>query len=518
MELKIGIVGQSEGWKQLLLQEGVPCSVATDSFFSLDYSVVVASDDVNDRESEMLRRYLILGGAVLCSAKVYERIRQTTSQFVTIEYLYPSHNSEFRALGIIDVRARCQLAWNANELLTNRGSLAAHVGMYGHGHVIALPFNPAELIRDHHSSVKSFYSPEQRLPFEKVSLISKGEIRLLVSRCLELLHHRRGLPYAHLWYYPNGSRSLFNFRIDTDSGTEEQIKELYLQVHRNRLPATWFIDAKSQENIMNVFKDMEEQEFGVHCFEHRTYPTYEQNIQNIQAAKVIVQRNGLEPRGFAGPFGHWNVQLGRAIVDCGFEYSSEFSYDYDTMPSVPSLPIGEGALQVPVHPICIGNLKRHSYSEEQMMKYFDGLIQRKLLRREPLFFYHHPRDGHLGVLEQLFQKMSSEHVSALTMLDYARWWKMRTGLVPKVEYSEQGLHVTSGRFDTSVHLHITKPDGVETFIPLADQIVFDTVQWNLKPAVWKMPDDYTRMRRFNYRVPLIRALDAVTDIFSRKQL
>ena len=29
---------------------------------------------------------------------------------------------------IVDIYARCQLAWNANELKTNRGSFAAHVG------------------------------------------------------------------------------------------------------------------------------------------------------------------------------------------------------------------------------------------------------------------------------------------------------------------------------------------------------------------------------------------------------
>lgn len=517
MQLKIGIVGRSDGWKQLLLQEGVPWSIVTDSFFSLDFSAVVASDDVNDREAEMLRRYLILGGSVLCSAKVYERIRQSTSQLVHIDYLVTGPKSAFGTLGIIDVRAVCQLAWNANELLTNRKMLAAHVGRYGHGHIIALPFNPADLVCDSRTAVKSFYSPERRLPFETVSLVSKGEVRLLVSRCLEMLHHRRDLPYAHLWYYPDGSHSLFAFRIDTDDGTEDQINKLYLLLRRNHCAGTWFIHAKGQEKFLKIFKDMEDQEIGLHCFEHRTFPDYERNIENIDKAKTALQSVGLEPKGFAAPFGRWNAELGRAVAESGFEYSSEFSYDCDNLPSVPLLAQKRAALQIPIHPICIGSLKRHGYSDEQIIRYFGAVIQRKLAMREPSVFYHHPADGHEAVLDWIFAEMKRESVRSTTMLDYARWWNMRTSLIPTMDYSDQKLQITGQKFDKSIRLHITKSDGTEAIVPPAKHIELAAIHWDPKPAAWTIPQDYVRTRRFNYRVPLVRIVDAVVHLLSKKQ-
>ena len=176
MNLKIGILGGHIGWHNILQQIGVPHAIVADSLLPDDFSVVVVSDNADDRESEMLRQYLSLGGAVLCSVKVYARIRQISAQLANIDYLYPAHNSMFHSLGIVDIYAQCQLAWNANDLKTNRGSFAAHVGTNADDLVVALPFDPAALVLDHCAAIKSFYSPERRLPFETVSKVSKGEI------------------------------------------------------------------------------------------------------------------------------------------------------------------------------------------------------------------------------------------------------------------------------------------------------------------------------------------------------
>ncbi len=106
------------------------------------------------------------------------------------------------------------------------------------------------------------------------------------------------------------------------------------------------------------------------------------------------------------------TNLAVQLVDCGFEYSSEFSYDYDNLPSVPRLRHGEGTLQLPIHPICIGSLKRHSYSDKQMIQYFENVIQRKLASSEPIIFYHHPKDGYYDVLDWLFQEMRHERCTS----------------------------------------------------------------------------------------------------------
>ena len=292
MNLKIGILGGHIGWHNILQQIGVPHAIVADSLLPDDFSVVVVSDNVDDRESEMLRQYLSLGGAVLCSVKVYARIRQISAQLANIDYLYPAHNSVFHSLGIVDIYARCQLAWNANDLKTNRGSFAAHVGTNADDLVVALPFDPAALVLDHCAAIKSFYSPERRLPFETVSKVSKGEIRALVLRCLELLHHRRGLPFVHLWNFPNGARSLFCLRIDTDNGTDEQLRVLSLIIHRNGISATWFVDAKNNAKSVKAYLETKVQEIGVHCFNHETFPDYERNVQNIRKAQELLAAMG----------------------------------------------------------------------------------------------------------------------------------------------------------------------------------------------------------------------------------
>jgi hypothetical protein len=517
MNLKIGILGGHAGWHILLEQIGVPHALITDSLLPDEFSAVVVSDTVDDRESEMLRQYLALGGAVLCSVKVYARIRQITAQIGNIDYIYPGQNSVFHSLGIVDIYGRCELAWNANELKTNHGSYSAHVGIRADDLVIALPFDPAALVMDYHTAMKSFYSPERRLPFETVSRVSNGEIRMLVLQCLELLHHRRGLPFVHLWNFPHGARSVFCLRIDTDNGTEEQLKDLSLVVQRQEISATWFIDVKNHAQSIKSYTEKHEQELGVHCFHHETYPDYERNVQNIRKAQELLRSAGVRFQGFAAPFGIWNNELGRAIADCGFEYSSEFSYDYDNLPSRPQLHGGEGVLQMPIHPICVGNLKRHSYTSDQMIRYFASVIERKIAVREPIIFYHHPRDMHRDVLEWLFQEIRYEKVPAKTMGDYASWWKMRTASIPEVQYANGKVHLNGVRFDKSVFLRLACQNGTEAIIPASEQIVLETVRWEQKSAAWTMPDDYLRTRRFNYRIPLVHGLDAALNFVKGKK-
>ena len=518
MNIKIGILRGHAGWSLLLQQIGIPHAIITDSLLPDEFSVVVVSDTVDDRESEMLRQYLALGGAVLCSVKVYARIRQITAQIGYIDYLVPGQQSAFHSIGIVDIYARCQLAWNANELKTNRGSFSAHVGKRPDDLVIALPFDPAALVLDQRAAVKSFYSSERRLPFETVSKVSKGEIRALVLRCLEILHHRRGMPFVHLWNFPHGARSLFCLRIDTDNGTEEQLQNLSHVIHQHEISATWFVDAKNHSKSIKSYTEMHEQELGLHCFYHETFPDYDRNVQNIRKAQKLLRGSGFRLQGFAAPFGTWNEELGRAIVDCGFDYSSEFSYDYDNVPSIPQLQGGEGALQVPIHPICIGSLNQHSYNNEQMIRYFAGVIERKLAVQEPIIFYHHPRDMHLDVLQWLLQEMRYKKVPVKTMGEFAAWWKMRSASIPELHYANGKVRSSGVRFDKSIYMHLVHPDGTEAVIPASEQIVLDTVRWEQTSSAWTMPDDYMRVRRFNYRIPLVRGVNAAMNFVQKKKL
>jgi hypothetical protein len=512
MKIQVGIIGRHAGWQILLQQEGLPFSFASEDVRPDEYSVLVVGNDANERESEAVRLYLQAGGAVLCSASVESRLRLATDQRMYLDYVKTGNRSHFSSIGLIDIERPCHIAWKANDLESRRGLLSAYIGPFDRGHIIALPFDPSELVVDARSEVRSFYSPAGRLPFETVSLVSKGTLRLLTSECLEILHHRRGLPYVHLWYYPYGAKSIFCFRVDTDEGSKEQITALRQLAQRNSIPMTWFLDVKSHISYLQLFAEMKDQEIGVHCFDHIFYPDVESNIANVRKAAGILRKYALEVKAYAAPYGKWNAEYGKALAALGFDYSSEFSYDYDNMPCDP----GNGMLQVPVHPICIGSLKRHSYTDENMVRYFDFVIRRKLAAREPMFFYHHPRDGHEPVLEWLFEAMRRQHIASKTMGEFSAWWRRRMKISFACESTANNIHLgLQEHVNDDIFIHITKPDGTEAIVPRAAQITLETVRWESKPAAFLFPDDFLRQRRFNYRIPLIKTTDALHRFFVR---
>ncbi len=512
MNVNIGILGDPRGWQLLLEQEGVPFSGVSEGLTPENYSVLVAGDDVDDRESEMLRQYLSLGGSVLCSSKIYAQIRRSTYEREQVKYILPGEGSLFADVGLIDVRGRCKLAWNANELKTDGGIFSAHVGEHESGHVVALPFDPSLMILDGRSATKSFYSPEVRLPFERVSYYVKSSIRRLVSRSLELLHHRRGLPYVHRWYFPRNAASVCVLRVDTDYGSTSEIEGLYGIARNHNVPMTWFVDVKSQQSFLSLFKKMEGQEIGLHCYEHQTYEDYERNEQNINRALKLLKSSSIDVKGFAAPYGVWNQNLGRAVQKCGMEYSTEFSYDHDNVPSFPLLH-GEWSktLQIPVHPVCVGSLRRQGYLEEQMKSYFGFVVSQKLSLREPLAFYHHPKDGNHPVLESLFKMIRDNKIEMKTMGGFASWWKRRNSVRPAMQVQGSTLAVQSGSKDDEVWLHLTRQDGTESFSPLRDAIELDSLHWQRRLPANSLPADYLRIRRFNYRIPLTKGVDYMSN-------
>ncbi len=60
-----------------------------------------------------------------------------------------------------------------------------------------------------------------------------------------------------MWQFPDGERSIFSFRVDTDFGTHSQLNNLHSLFNENGISATWFVETKSIENnddIKNLYK------------------------------------------------------------------------------------------------------------------------------------------------------------------------------------------------------------------------------------------------------------------------
>lgn len=504
MVIRVGIVGRRSGWGMLLEQEGVPYAQVTEPPAPDTWSALVVSD--GEEKVDAVREYLAGGGAVLCSADTYGRIANLPCQRGFIRYLTEESDSLFAGVSLLDLFGECTLARDASALRTDRGKPAVFVGEFGRGQIVALPFDAGKMIRDPRTGTKSFYAEHKRLPFETVSLVSRNGIRRLVARSLEILHHRRGLPYAHAWYYPSDTRTLFAFRVDTDGAERRDIEQLYSLSRLHGIPFTWFVDVGSQKDSLSFFKAMERQEIGVHCYDHRPHEQYESTLADVRLAVRAFRGHGIEAPGYAAPYGTWNEAIARVVSECRFEYSSEFSCDYDNLPSSP--PVQDPAarsLQVPVHPISIGNLRRQGIPENDMRLYFLRIIEQKLDSREPIFLYHHPKNGHAGVLEEIFNFVRTRGVHSTRMIDYARWWKRRCSANFELHCERSTISARFPDPPPDVPLHITRIDDTEAFAPVQSSIDLDRLTWMPKPEAPFPPPDIHRIRRFNPWIPVIRA-------------
>ncbi len=506
----VGIVGAEPGWEILLGREGIPHRRIETPDELAECSAAVAGDDALPEWTESLRTHLRRGGGLLCSSSLYARISGKSAKSHLLRSLKPEPGSLFAGTGFLDLFTRVWIPENANVLPYETGAFSAYAGEVEGGYVIALPADPAVLTGDGRQTVKSFYSRRRRLPYERVPTVSKEGLQMLVARALELIHHAQGLPHVHLWYYPEGNRSVLLFRVDTDHGDEGAVSDLAGLSRRAGIPFTWFLDMQSQDRLLPLYRSMEGQEIGLHCYAHRRYAERSSALADLRKGRALLENAGFLVEGCALPYGQWSEALGTVLADLGFLYSSEFSCDADNLPGYPLIERRpSGVLQVPVHPISIGSLRRQGFGEEEMIEYFDGVLAWKLNRRLPVALYHHPNNGHLGVLEQVRGSARSKVMYAVTMSTFARWWTKRTASGCEIHTEGESISASTKREVEDLHLHITRAGGVEAFTRLQPRMDLRSLRWESAPVPLALPADIRRIRRFNPWIPLQRCEDVL---------
>lgn len=514
--LTVGVLGNHRGWELLLRQEGVSYEFVS-SADSLDkYAVLIATSvDCLTRFSE-LKSFLEAERGLLTSTAVFSHLQSVLYRRKYIKYLLP--DAMFSTVGVVDIDLQCSILNSANVLTSDALTSTAYVDVFQKSQVVVLPFDPSEIVLDTRVSTRSFYAQRSRLPFERVARIGKGGIRRIVSKSLEILFNRCALPYIHRWYYPEHWQTLFSFRVDTDYASKAEIDYLYRAVHSLNIPASWFVDVGSQKDFIDVFACMEKQEIGIHCYDHIRYTEYRKCVENIRMAMNVFQMHALYAEGFAAPYGVWNADLAKAINHCGFVYSSEFAYDYDNVPSFPIIDSKMmDALQIPVHPISVGSLRRQGFSEEEMINYFRYLMGIKLTHREPMIFYHHPKNNYESVLDTFAEFVNIHNINSVRMIDYAKWWKRRDQCNFIADYDNNYLYIKTNSLPNDVWLHIVRPDGKEAFSAIQSNIDLGRLEWQSQPDISALPSDIPRIRKFNPWILLINAEDFVTNMFRSKR-
>lgn len=490
--ISISIIANQSAWEQVLNQIGVQWTVHNNISEAVDShpGMIIVNRRINDSEQALIREYAVAGGIVLYTTEESTHVDQRSTTRKYVRSLMPALTHQYQFYEVLDLFHHVYMFEDGGLTMVepHGDGLISYFGVD-----IAAAMNTLSIKR------KDFYADTDRLPNERVSRISRNTIRRMIQSHLEYLFHRQNLPFVHKWYFPGDSPSLFTFRVDTDKGTQEQIGTIHSMSERHSIPTSWFLDVKSHQDWLEYFTRFSRQEVGVHCFEHVIYSDEEGNTENFRKAKSLLEQFGLHPKGMTAPTGEWNNTIGCAIEEVGFEYSSEFGYDYDNFPS---FPIVKGrissVLQLPVHPVCIGSLIRSGMSTRGMVGYFLSLIDRKMLANEPICLYHHPTHAHNEVFEEVFQYIHSLHIPTVTYAEYGKWWRLRQSQNFFATYTNNRLRCQYAG-DDRVHIRISKPDGTESITAIKPEIDLNNLSSSREKPHAPIAVDIGRTRNFSIR-------------------
>lgn len=464
----IGIVKGKPGWVQLLKQEGLFYKVYTPG----DNPAVLIVDELSEK-SEILE-YFSEGGFILTDTATLGTLLNERTERVRIDYIIPDTSPFFRNVGIVDIYNRGYILDRKGFGGINNRFPALFEFSYKKGWGIALPFDVSSVILDSSRRTKFFYTKKRRFPVEYVSSVSRGEVRKLVVNALRYLFRKRGLYYIHKWYYPEGKKNGFFFRIDTDKSDFKEILDTYRIAEKNGLSLTFFIDVKSLNDDVNKLKELEKQEIAVHSFEHRIFKVSLKNRENFSKAKELLCKEGIETKGIAVPYGFWNSPLGFTIEELGFLYSSEFSYSYDDLPSFPYIETRfSNVLQIPVHPISPGTLLYVKNNVDDIKSYFERIIQEKYASDEPLSLYGHSGvfSNHPSILEHIINAVKSKKgIWFGTYGDFYEWWRERENSNPEILFDGSILKMKGIEENFRLTLQIITPEGKRTIVPLKKEV------------------------------------------------
>jgi hypothetical protein len=502
MRLLAGLIGSSPSWESLLGQEGFPWRLLPrdGEWFDL-CSVLIVTHRLEGRERDLATRFLHRGGALLGCGLHLNGLGNMTTRKVHLRYLLPDQDSLFPHVRLLDLAMEGEIPREATHLRTNAREYALFAGEFGGGVGVVLPFDMQSALSDSRVAAKAFYSTRERLPSERVSLVGKGEIRHVVRSALSWLHTARGLPYAHLWYYPGNHRSVGSLRVDTDGAPREDIDALYAIMHDAGVRGTWFLDVRAHETWLPHFHALEGQEIGLHCYEHRFGNNLHADEENLRRGAEMLRAGGWQDPGFAAPYGTWSPAYGALTDRMGFAYCSEFGCAYDTLPFVPLVRNGSlRTLQVPIHPISIGSLLRTAARTPEMQHYYEETTADLLARQMPLFYYHHPTHRRWDVVRTMVRRFREPGILAMTMGEYATWWARRSALNVGLEVSGSHLLVRNGDLAQAadVQLHVVRVDGQEAIVPAPGPIELQQLRCDM-PHASAAPQDLFRIRETDPR-------------------
>ncbi len=502
MKIAIGITEVTFEWSQILNQIGAQFELTNSDEDLRNYKVLIIPSDKIPFDKKSVNTFVNEGGSVLTSANAAKNLLGLKLKKINIKYAVPNGLGIFSDIQALDIYRSTQVASEANELKNQDEKNIIYSGKLGKGTIVVLPEGFVTAIFDLRTVRKNFISKwSERFPNERVSQVSKAGIISTIRIALQHLFHCAGLPFVHLWFYPKGERTIFNFRVDTDFGTEKDVFDLYSILDKHQIPGTWFIEVKSKEKWLNKFKNFSKQELAYHCYRHKMTGNISKDRQDFEAGLKFLSENKLDVNGYAAPYGEWNDSIGLLSEEFGFQYSSEFGYSYDGLPFYQLIDNRPSkVLQIPIHPMSTNRLRHAGTSSENLINYFIDTIERKISNFEPLFFYTHPFEKEYDFFNSLFEEINDRKIYKSTLIDYANWWKGRLNKNWKINFENGNLTIDTDNVDDSYRLRVSESSGNEYLISLKRD--FDSSQ-KTKLEITQSENfevDYKHLRKYSYKM------------------
>lgn len=391
---KIGITKSDTHWATALDQLG--CFWEEVSKPLENYSLVIVTNSF----SEGIENYLTNGGAVIDTiGKLTKKVtghsvrkshcRSETVTFAGIKEQLDLFSTVKRVEGLLSTTYTVQ-----------KGAL----GFWG---------IPLKLLGDHRDMRKCFNLYSKRLPAEEVSKVSKGTISRLLHSHIKELHTPRDIPFIHKSFSPTGNSPLL-FRIDSDWGSEENIKEIRKNTRDLGIHTSWFLHVEAHEEWLDMFRSFPGDEIALHCYRHITKPT----TSDIDKALNKLNTIEIKPTGYSAPYGIHNRAVDQHLIKQGFTYGSDFSFVYDSLP----LHLAPNLLQIPTYPLCMGSFNWGLHSDHDIHTFFSDYINRQLYLHEPIVLYDHPQKGNKKLMRRILQTALECGASPMAFENYAQFW------------------------------------------------------------------------------------------------
>ncbi len=420
-----------------------------------------------------------------------------------VAYITPDDSDFLSHAGLVDINTSCWIPSEANCGKSNTGESIILSEETEEGRYILIPFNTKQVLKHRGSTIKGFFLPASKLPYEKVSSTDRGGIRRLVIAAIQEIFRQKGIPYIRISYVPGNSPSLFGIRLDTDFCPLPVIKQAVNLADKIGMRWTWFINTGALASALKDLKSiLAGQDIQIHCYRHWVYEQVDENRKNISTARELLNKHGINPTGVAGPYGEWNINFQRALEQLGIEYSSEFSYSYDDLPGRPIIDNQKSpVVQIPVHPVSMGRLAWAKANHKAILKYYQGLIDRQVARSEPCFIYDHPEwiVKYKELWQDIIQYGKERCGNWSTLTEYYQWWCGRERSSYTVIANGKDLEIKAEPPTREMSLVINY-NGQKAVIPFSsERINIDNLVWTeITYLKFNRLEVYTRRLPFSY--------------------